>query len=86
MQGGQRQLTQARSAVELEAADYGFGAGGVFTTRDGTCVTRCFGAGFFLGFLISRLRASLFPMPSSLPQVVPFEKRLRPEDRALTRL
>jgi hypothetical protein len=64
-------------AVETETADYGFGVGGgVLTTRDGTCVTRCFGAGFFLGFLISRLRASLFPMPSSLPQVVAFEKHL----------
>jgi hypothetical protein len=47
----------------------GFGSGGLFTTCVGTCVTWYFGAGFFLGFLISRLPLSLFPMTQSLPQV-----------------
>jgi hypothetical protein len=31
--------------------------------------TTCFGGSFFFGFLTSRLRASLFPMADSLPQL-----------------
>jgi hypothetical protein len=54
----------------LKSVSQGFGVGGLLTVCAGACVTWCFGAGFFLGFLISRLRASLFPMPNSLPQVV----------------
>jgi hypothetical protein len=47
----------------------GVGAGGVYMTLLTGWFTTCFGGSFFFGFLISRLRASLFPMADSLPQV-----------------
>jgi hypothetical protein len=48
-----------------QLANYGFTIVGLLMTYVEGCVS--FGGAFFLGFLVSRLRASLFPMLSSLP-------------------
>lgn len=67
-------LKQATNLAFGEAANQGLevgglGAGGVYRTRVTGWFTTCFGGFFFFGFLTSRLRASLFPMADSLPQV-----------------
>jgi hypothetical protein len=52
---------------DAAAANYGFTVVGLFTLYVEGGLS--FGGAFFLGFLTSRLRASLFPMANSLPQV-----------------
>jgi len=62
-------VLQRRALIELQFEAGGFAGGACGTKRVGTCWMSARVGFFFFGFFTSRLRASLFPMADSLPQV-----------------